>query len=429
MVTSQKKNYIDISKVVFYNSRMYIKRELYNILVKTSTSFPVVMLTGPRQAGKTTLMRKVEPKRRFITLDDLEVRSLAKNDPKTFLDRYPPPVLIDEFQYAPELLPYIKICVDDKRTRFIDINGSFWLTGSQNFSMMEGVQESLAGRVAILNLLGLSRKEIEEELTPGEDFIVNPVSSFETEKGVRDIFRIILRGDKPELWANPSIDTEIYYRSYVQTYIERDVFSQIRIKDIGLFEKFLRLLASRVGQLLNFTSLAAEVGVSAPTVKLWLTILERTFQIFILPAYYRNIGKRTLKTPKVYFLDSGLLCYFLKFYIIDNALSSYLAGSLFENWVISEIVKSYWFKGKPTNLYFWRTKEGTEVDIIYESGGKLYPVEIKLTASPKKGLFASLEKLTTMKKMTIGRKKIICTSKYNLPLNKDTDIVSALAIE
>ena len=406
---------------------MYIKRQSEEILKKVSRTFPVVMVTGPRQAGKTTLMRRAHPGRLFVTLDDLEIRALARNDPKTFLERFPPPVLIDEFQYAPEILPYIKMRVDEKTTRLIKAGGDYWLTGSQNFSMMEGARESLAGRVAILNLLGLSRKEIDKDAVLAKDFIVEPARPFETKKSINDIFRIILRGDKPELWVNSSLNKEIYYRSYVQTYLERDVVSQLKIKDIGLFEKFMRLLVARTGQLLNFSSLTAELGISPPTVKLWVTILERSFQIFLLPAYYRNIGKRALKTPKVYFLDTGLACYFLKVGNVQDALSSYLAGNLFESWVVSEIVKSYWFKGRMANIYFWRTKDGREIDLIYEAAGKLYPVEIKLTASPRKDLFAPLESLA-VKKIPLGRKKIICTSKYNLPLDKNTDIVSALAI-
>lgn len=407
---------------------MYIERQLHKILSKVSRFSPVIMLTGPRQAGKTTFLRKSDPNRRFVTLDDLEMRSFAQSDPKTFLERFPAPVLIDEFQYAPQILPYIKMRVDEKRTRIAAAAGDYWLTGSQNFSMMEGVQESLAGRVIILNFLGLSRAEIEGSAGYEKDFIAAAAPSFETNKAADDIFKMILRGDKPELWANPRIDWEIYYRSYVQTYIERDVLSQVKLKDIGLFEKFLRLLATRTGQLLNYASLSVELGVSAPTIKFWLTILERTFQICLLPAYYRNIGKRSLKTPKVYFLDTGLACYFLKFSNFRDIASNYLAGNLFETWVISEMIKAYWFKGLSANFYFWRTKDGSEVDLIYESAGKIYPVEIKLTASPKRDLFSSLEKLASAKRIMLGRKKVICTSKYNLPLDKDTDIVSALSI-
>jgi len=407
---------------------MYIKRELYKIVTEVSQTSPVIMLTGPRQAGKTTLLRHTEPERRFVTLDDLEVRSLAKNDPKMFLERFPPPVLIDEFQYAPEILPYIKIYVDEKRTRLSDVNGSFWLTGSQNFTMMKGVQESLAGRVTILNLLGLSRKEIEKDPSDTSDFLATAALPFETTKGIDDIFAFIIKGDKPELWANPQIDREVYYRSYVQTYIERDVTAQLRIKDVGLFEKFMRLLAGRTGQLVNLASLAVDVGVSVPTIRSWMTALERSFQIILLPPYYRNIGKRSLKTPKVYFLDMGLVCYFLKLSGVQDAITSHLSGPLFENWVVTEIMKSYWFRGKYPGLYFWRTKDGDEIDLLYESAGKLYPTEIKLSSSPKREMFDTFEKLAAKSGFQLGRKKIICTSKINLPIDENSDIVSALSI-
>lgn len=407
---------------------MYIKRQIENYVLKVSQTFPVIMLTGPRQAGKTTLLRNLVPQRRFVTLDDLEVRSLAQNDPKIFLEQYPPPVTIDEFHYAPQILPYIKMLIDEKRTQLKKANGYYWLTGSQHFNMMQNVQESLAGRVAILNLLGFSRNELESNVTPAKNFITDKIPRFETMKTQKDIFHFILRGDKPELWSHKTIEKELYYRSYVQTYIERDVMSQMKIKDIGLFEKFLRILASRSGQILNLTSLSSELGISAPTVKLWITLLERTYQIVLLPSYFQNIGKRSLKTPKIYFLDTGLICYLLKILNEKEAFSSYLAGSLFENWVVEEIIKSYWYNGKSANLYYWRTKEGTEVDLVYYAAGKLYPVEIKLTASPKKALFRSFEKLARQAGIPLGRRKIICSSKFNSPLNKTTDMVSALSI-
>jgi len=420
---------IDISKVIYYISRMYIEREISKVIMKASRTSPVLMVTGPRQAGKTTVLRKADPTRKFVTLDDLEIRSLAQNDPKTFLEAFPPPVLIDEFQYAPQLLPYIKILVDEKRTKLQSAYGFYWLTGSQNFTMMENVQESLAGRVSILNLLGLSRKEIEHKLEFGGDFIRDKSNAFETKKSTADIMKYILKGGKPELWANRSIDPINYHRSYVQTYIERDVMSQLKIRDIGLFERFFRLLASQTGKLLNLTSFSNELGVSIPSIKTWLTVLERSFQVYLLPSYYRNIGKRAIKSPKVYFLDTGLLCYLLKLSNAQEVLSSYLAGFIFENWVLTEIIKSYWFKGKRANIHYWRTKDGAEIDVLYETGSKLYPIEIKLSASPKRDIFKSFEQLAQKTRLKIGRKKIICTTKSNLPIDKSTDIVSALSIQ
>jgi hypothetical protein len=374
------------------------------------------------------LLKHLSPDRRFVTFDDLEVRSLAQNDPKTFLEQYPPPVTIDEFHYAPEILPYIKILIDERRTRAKNANGYYWLTGSQHFNMMQNVQESLAGRVAILNLLGFSRNELESNVVPSRNFISDKAVRFETSNGQKDIFRFIFRGDKPELWTNKQMNRELYYRSYVQTYIERDIMSQMKIQDIGLFEKFLRILSSRTGQILNLTSISNELGISAPHIKLWLTLLERTYQIMLLPAYFRNIGKRSLKTPKLYFLDTGLACHLLKFQNEAEVLSSHLAGNLFENWVITEIVKSYWYNGKSSSLYYWRTKDGTEVDLVYDASGKLFPVEIKLTASPDKDILHSFEKLSSQAGITLGRKKIICSSKFNQPLDATTDMVSALSI-
>ncbi|OHB75384.1 MAG: hypothetical protein A2Z34_06990 [Planctomycetes bacterium RBG_16_59_8] len=408
---------------------MYISRELSTVFDRSSAQISVLMLMGPRQAGKTTFMRQSNASRSFVTLDDMELRTLARNDPKTFLARFPPPVLIDEFHYAPQLLPYIKMIVDERRTRLEPAGGMYWLTGSQQFQMIKGVQESLAGRAIIFQLLGLSRKEIDGGGDYAGDFLADPAKPFETRKGIRDIFHCILRGDKPELWACPTIDRELYYRSYVQTYIERDAMSQIRIRDVGLFEKCVRLLASRIGQLVNLASLAGEVGVSAPTVKEWLTVLERSFQIFILPPYHGNLGQRVLKTPKIYFLDTGLACYFLKSASEEQIISGAMAGHLFENWVITELIKSYWFKGRPAPLSFWRTKDGAEVDIVYESGGLLHPVEIKMSASPPTGLFTAFERTMSGKEPPVGRKKIICAASMNVPMDDHTDIVSALAVE
>lgn len=407
---------------------MYVKRKLTNIVKETSKQSPVVLLTGPRQAGKTTFLRAIAPEKLFVTLDDLEVRSLAQKDPKTFLERFPPPVLIDEFQYAPQLLTYIKMKVDESRTKLEEAGGKYWLTGSQQFSLMKGVQESLAGRVVILNLLGFSLEEQKGDLSYDGDFLRDHARSFLTNKTQRDLWEKILRGDKPELLTHPSMDTDTYYRSYIQTYIERDVFSQLKIKDLGSFEKFMRLLSTRSGQVLNYSSFADDVGVTSATIKSWMTILRRTFQVYLLPPFFKNIGKRSLKTPKMYFLDTGLLCYFLKLSSPEDLMGSPLAGAIFETWVISELLKSYWYKGKDADFYFWRTKDGKEVDLIYPAGGKINPVEIKLTSSPDDSLFSSFEKHCFQKKFTLGCKKIICTSKMNIPRSRDTDIVSVWSI-
>jgi len=404
---------------------MYKKRLIEQLIIKSSKTFPVVMLTGSRQAGKTTVLRKLEPARRFVTLDDIGVRKLATDDPKGFIERFPPPVFIDEFQYAPDLLPYIKISVDEKRTSIVDANGDYWLSGSQNFRMMEHVCESLAGRVAILQLLGFSHSEIDG----GEDTFTNKPSfditslKFESKKGVNEIFKYIIRGDKPELWTNTDLDSRIYYSSYIQTYLERDVRNQIGVRDLGLFEKFMRLLAVRSGNLLNMAGLASDVGVSLPTIQRWLTVLERSYQIYLLRPYYGRHTKRYVKTPKVYFLDTGLLSYFLKIFDVRTAMESPMNGMLFETWVISELLKSRWHRGLDADLLFFRTKDGDEIDIIYETAKGVIAAEAKLSSSP--AVNAAFSK---MKKMKISAKKIICTARQNIPLGNGVEIVSAMSI-
>ena len=228
---------------------MFLERILQEVIRESTASFSVLMLTGPRQAGKTTLLRHMEPTRRFVTLDDLEQRTLAQDNPALFLERYQPPVLIDEFQYAPQLLSAIKIAVDEKRTRLLSCAGAFWLTGSQNFGMMEGVQESLAGRVAILKLLGMSLSEAQQNkgAFASPPFFERPRNLFETKKSSRDLFVHLLKGDKPEIWASPKMNVAQYYSSYIQTYLERDVRSQLGVRELGQFERFMRLLAARCG--------------------------------------------------------------------------------------------------------------------------------------------------------------------------------------
>lgn len=418
---------------------MFLERKLARTVQHLSRSFSVLMLTGPRQAGKTTLLRHLDPDRRFVTLDDLEQRTLARGNPSLFLERYPPPVLIDEFQYAPGLLPFLKMAVDEKRTRLIPSQGEYWLTGSQNFVMMEGVQESLAGRVAILKLLGLDRSEVQRDtsLRNHTPFFDRPRERFETRRGLAELYALILKGDKPEIWAAADsrlrpVDTSHYYASYVQTYLERDVRSQLGVKELGLFEKFMRLLATRAGQLLNMSALASDVGITIPTIKSWLTILERGFQIILLRPYYRNLTSRQVKTPKVFFLDTGLVAHLLKWSDPEQALSGPMAGALFENWVVSEIIKGYWHLGQDPALYFWRTREGMEVDLVLEKGDELLAAEIKLTERPDPRFFLPLEGLFAKKGrrplVRLGAKRIISPVKQNHPLDRNLELISAWSL-
>lgn len=402
---------------------MYKKRLIEQAVIRASKTFPVVMLTGSRQAGKTTLLRALEPNRQFVSLDDLQLRRYAKEDPKGFVKEFKPPIFIDEFQYAPDILPYIKIAVDEKRTRTQSADGYFWLSGSQNFKMMEHVQESLAGRVAILQILGFCRPEIDDshqEFEKPPYFLTPTDSHFETGRSVNDIFEFIVRGDKPEIWTKPEMDRNIFYSSYIQTYLERDVRSQIGVRDIGLFEKFMHMLAARSADLLNLSAIASDVGVTQPTIAQWLNVLERSYQIFLLKPYYRGHTKRYVKTPKAYFLDTGLLSYFLGINDQKTAATHHFNGKLFETWVVSETIKSFWHRGLDANLFFWRTRDGDEIDLVHE-GAEFLPAEIKLANSPSIDVISAIKKV---KAVNIGAKRIICTTEKNTPIAGDTSLVS-----
>ena len=403
---------------------MYKKRLTEQTVIKTSKTFPIVMLTGSRQTGKTTLLRMLEPNRPFITLDDLQLRRYAKEDPKGFINEFKPPVFIDEFQYAPDILPYIKMAVDEKRTQMKNADGDYWLSGSQNFKMMEHVSESLAGRVVILQLLGFNRSEIDDAHNEfdNQPYLLSPTDkNFETNRTTKNIFEFIVNGDRPEVWTKPEMDRKSFYSSYIQTYLERDVRNQLGVRDLGLFEKFMRLLAARSADLLNLSSLASDVGVSIPTISEWLTVMERSYQIFLLRPYYRGHTKRYVKTPKAYFLDTGLLSYFLNIGDAEGAASHHFNGKLFETWVVSETIKSFWHRGLDANIFFWRTRDGDEIDIVCE-GSKLFPAEIKLANSPSIDVISAAKKISEDE---VGEKKIICTTAKNTPLASDTSLISA----
>lgn len=402
---------------------MYKKRIIEQAVIKATKTFPVVMLTGSRQTGKTTTLRMLDTNRRFITLDDLQLRRFAREDPKGFINNFKPPVFIDEFQYAPDILPYIKIAVDEKRTQMQSANGDYWLSGSQNFKMMEHVSESLAGRVVILQLLGFCRPEIDEnhkEFQRQSFFLAPANEAFETKRTVKDVFEFIVRGDRPELWTHSDMDKNSFYSSYIQTYLERDVRNQLEVRNLGTFEKFMRLLAVRSTDLLNLSALASDVGVTQPTISQWLTVMERSYQVFILRPYYRGHTKRYVKTPKAYFLDTGLLTYLLNINDANAASKHHFNGKLFETWVISETIKSFWHRGLDANIFFWRTKDGDEIDLIYE-GPEIMPAEIKLAHSPSIDVISSAKKLKDLK---VGFKRIICTTEKNVPLAKDTSLIS-----
>lgn len=353
----------------------YIPRIIEKVILESSKSFKVVFLGGPRQVGKTTVLKKLAKNKRFqyITLDDLNQRRLAQKDPTLFLQQLHLPVIIDEAQYAPELFPQIKKIVDQSGK-----NGQFWLTGSQQFSLIENIQESLAGRVAILNVLGLSMAEKKKD-RKAKNY---PFGGKYRNPKLIDLFKEIFIGGFPIFQLNNAPNREVYFNSYIQTYLDRDLVGIFGISKISEFNRFIQVCAARTGQVLNISDLARDSGVSVTTAIEWIGILENTMQIYLLKPYYPNITKRIIKSPKLYFLDTGLVSYLTKWGSPQTLEAGAMRGALFETYIISEIIKSYIFRGKEPSIYYLRDKEGHEVDLVIEDNG-LHLVEIKLSAAIK----------------------------------------------
>ncbi len=401
---------------------MYIQRTLEQSIQQLAEFYPVLLITGPRQVGKTTVLKNCEAeKRAYVSLDTLENRDLAKRDPALFLQRFPSPVLIDEIQYAPELFPYIKAIVDEKGD-----SGMFWLTGSQQFHLMKNVSESLAGRVGILRLQGFSQSE--KTLIPcSTPFLPTPeyITGKENTAILQDlnsVFHTIWKGSYPKLFNAADNLWEIYYESYLQTYIERDIKELSSVNNELDFLKFMRTLAARTGQLLNYADIAADVGVSQPTIKSWLSILSASGLVYILPPYSNNVTSRIVKTPKVYFMDTGLACYLTGWKTPETLETGAMNGAFFETYVVSEIIKSYWHNGKNPNIYFYRDKDKKEIDVILEENGTLYPIEIKKKSNPTPDdikAFSLLNKFNTR----IGAGGVICMAQTHLPLINNITVI------
>jgi predicted AAA+ superfamily ATPase len=352
-------------------------------------------------------------------LDDLEERALAKNDPALFLQMHKTPLIIDEVQYAKELFSYIKIHVDKHQNP-----GDFWLTGSQKFHLMKGITESLAGRVAIIDMLGLSAKEMSGKaqasipFLPTNEWISDARENQSLLSQIDIIFEKIWLGSFPKLATGGREQREIFYKSYVQTYLERDVKSILSIGDELSFYKFLRATAARTGQLLNYSELARDVDIDQKTAKSWLSILKTSGLVYLLEPYYNNITKRIIKTPKLYFLDTGL-CAFLTGWDSPKTLEAgAMSGAIFETYVFGEILKSYWHNGKDPLVYFYRDSDQREIDFVFESNGTLFPVEVKKTATPSLTATKSFSALHTLKK-TIGMGAVICMREKDVPLSRE----------
>lgn len=334
-----------------------IKRAISSKILKYYKQYPIVSLIGPRQSGKTTLVKELFPDKPYVNLEDIESRDFAAKDPKGFLLQHKNGLVIDEVQRVPELMSYLQIAVDEKKK-----NGQYVLTGSQNFLLMEKISQSLAGRTAIFKLLPFSLLELD-----GANKI--QIEKAKTEDA-------LLKGFYPKLFEQ-KIDTAVYYSNYIQTYVERDVRLIKNIGDLNTFRRFLILCAARTGQLLNLSSLAEDCGVNHATTKAWLSILEASFIIFLLQPHYANYNKRVVKMPKIYFYDTGLLCSLLGISDIGQLGNHYLKGGIFESFIISEFIKYRCNQGLEPNFYFWRNKIGKEIDLLIELPNKLIPIEIK----------------------------------------------------
>lgn len=368
---------------------MYITRHMEKPVMELNEQYPVLLLTGPRQVGKTTMLEhliEVEGKgRKKVSLDDLTLRELAKTDPKMFFQLYQPPLLIDEVQYAPELFPYIKIMVDERHQP-----GDFWLTGSQLFKMMEGVQESLAGRVALLHLSPLSQSEIMKR-PPEPPFSLELPLLSERQNGRQmlntpEVFQRIHQGGMPALVTGTYSNASIFYSSYIDTYMERDVRRLSNDIDSLKFLRFLRSVAARTSQQVNYKGIADDAEIDQTTAKNWLHVLEALGIIFLLKPYSNNVLKRTVSTPKLYFYDSGIVCYLTRWSSPETAMEGAMSGALLENYTVAEIIKTYQNAGQEPFLYYYRDKDAREIDLILERDGKLFPIEIKKMASPPKKL-------------------------------------------
>lgn len=360
----------------------YIARNLEKVVLEVTKEYPVVLVTGPRQVGKTTMLQKLMEgtDRNYVSLDDLNERNLAKTDPEMFLQLHKPPILIDEVQYAPELFVYIKIHVDKYHNA-----GDFWLTGSQVFKRMSGIQESLAGRVAVLSLTSLSQAEIcGGEMQPFtldiEKLSARRKERTEADTGV--IFDRIFRGSMPAIVSEKNSNSQIFYSSYLTTYIERDVRELSDAIDSLKFLHFITAVAARGGQILNIAEISRDADINQKQAKNWLGVLETLGLIFYLHPYSNSMLKRLVKTPKLYFYDTGLVCYLTKWSSAETLQSGAMNGAILENYVVAEIRKTYLNCGKDPYMYYYRDKDAREIDIILEHDGVLNPIEIKKTANP-----------------------------------------------
>ena len=400
----------------------YIERSLETVVLQVTKEYPVILVTGPRQVGKTTMLQKLMQgtDRSYVSLDDLNERSLAKSDPELFLQLHKPPILIDEVQYAPELFTYIKVQVDKDHEP-----GAFWLTGSQVFKLMRGVQESLAGRVAVLSMTSLSQAEISgEKMEPFtvDLLVLSARAKTRKEADTRELFERIYKGSMPAILSGQNSNSQIFYSSYLSTYIERDVREMSESIDSLKFLRFVTAVAARCGQMLNVADIARDADINQKQAKEWLLILETLGIIFYLHPYSNNLLKRLVKTPKLYFYDTGLICYLTKWSSAETLESGAMNGAILENYVVSEVAKTYLNSGKQPFMYYYRDKDAKEIDIVLEHDGVLNPIEIKKTSNPGTELtkvFSLLDHASVPR----GKGAVLCMKPVLGAIDRDNYIV------
>ena len=376
----------------------YINRKIEKIIKNSAKSFSAIAVTGPRQSGKTTLLRNLFPAYSYHSFDDPIIREQAISDPNLFLENSGKKVIIDEIQYVPQLLSYIKQIIDNNRK----IKGNFILTGSQRFNLIKSLGDSLAGRIALFELLSFSHTEKKEK------------------SGITTFVNSCICGSYPEPYLYKNINPEIWFASYLQTYLERDIRTIYDIGNLREFQNFMKLLAARCSQLLNLSSIAVDICVSVNTIKRWISILEASGIIFLLPPFYNNFGKRIVKSPKVYFLDCGLVCYLMGIKDKNFLLNGPFAGALFENYCIQEVVKYFYNSGKIPNIFFSRTNNGVEVDLIIETSFmNVSLIEIKVSKTIKISMADNIKKFSSIfDKLNIKNSFILSLSDKNMNLTE-----------
>jgi len=379
--------------------KKYIHRAIERELLDSARDFPVVILTGARQTGKSTLLKHIFPEYKYVTLDYPNIRNSAKNDPELFLDHYGSELIIDEIQYAPELLEYIKIRIDEHREQ----NGRYLLTGSQYFPLMSGVSESLAGRAAIHTLLGFSIEELDLS---------------RNELDLQAVFGLIFKGFYPEPLIH-NVKLTNFYGSYLQTYLERDIRSLMAVHNLSLFNNFLELLAARAGSILNLNEIAGDCGISFSTAKRWLSLLESTQIVYLLRPYFKNISKRVVKSPKLYFFDTGLLAYILRYQSSQTLCSGPMAGNLFENFIVMELLKRNTNHSINAELYFYRDSNKNEVDVVIERDGGHKLLEVKMAKTMKTKFSHSLKRIAPL--ISGSESFLLSFDTNNIPVDKNIE--------